>query len=109
MSKFFPGLCDHMDSIHLNQDDHIPALNDFKACLNFMTRVADDEASVAWIHELKKSLYSLSSEEYLYGKSTQSLIGKGMRRVRLDEYKQQITDNHDLAWFVSCCDRDAGR
>ena len=109
MSKFFPGLCDEMDSIHLNQDDHIPALNDFKACLNFITRVTGVEASVAWIHELKKSLYSLSSEEYLYGKSTQSLIGKGMRRVRLDEYKQQITDNHDLAWFVSCCDRDAGR
>jgi hypothetical protein len=49
-----------------------------------------------------------SSQFHESEQSLQYLLGKSLRKRRLDDFKASVQDAGDLAWMVSCSDKFAG-
>jgi len=114
LDKIYPGFSVELEAAHLHRESQsIGVINDFAACLRFLTESTGVEHSADYIRFIWSNRNAEFSDfEAQHDKTIQSCIGKALRRTRVDQHKAVLIskgDTNDLAWFVSCQGSYPGR
>jgi hypothetical protein len=104
-----------MDGIHhFREHCGLNVLEDFKACLNFISDQSGGiPTSAEWIRSLIGSDHAAPGvDDYVVDKTLQALIGKRIRMMRVEQHTRFLLNNkdhHGVAWFKSCQGSHSGR